>query len=125
MNDELVELLDTDEMIEVAQVAGESLKAYRAAFAKVATMSAGDPARDQIVTDTLDTIGPMVAENLEDLKLTVKHEQDEIGPRVAKAASQAVIITAIVAGVALILGIFAAWKIDRVFPARSSKLPTP
>ncbi|HAI28377.1 MAG TPA: methyl-accepting chemotaxis protein [Thalassospira sp.] len=111
LNDELVELLDTDEMIEVAQVAGESLKAYRAAFAKVATMSAGDPARDQIVTDTLDTIGPMVAENLEDLKLTVKHEQDEIGPRAAKAASQAVIITAIVAGVALILGIFAAWKI--------------
>ena len=111
LNDELVALLDTDEMIEVAQVAGESLKAYRAAFAKVATMSAGDPARDQIVTDTLDTIGPMVAENLEDLKLTVKHEQDEIGPRAAKAASQAVIITAIVAGVALILGIFAAWKI--------------
>ena len=30
LNDELVELLDTDEMIEVAQVAGESLKAYRA-----------------------------------------------------------------------------------------------
>ena len=111
LNDELVALLDTDEMIEVAQAAGESLKAYRAAFAKVATMSAGDPARDQIVTDTLDTIGPMVAENLEDLKLTVKHEQDEIGPRAAKAASQAVIITAIVAGVALILGIFAAWKI--------------
>jgi len=111
LNDELVALLDTDEMIEVAQVAGESLKAYRAAFAKVATMSAGDPARDQIVTDTLDTIGPMVAENLEDLKLTVKHEQDEIGPRAAKAASQAVIITAIVAGVALILGVFAAWKI--------------
>jgi len=111
LNDELVALLDTDEMIEVAKVAGESLKAYRAAFAKVATMSAGDPARDQIVTDTLDTIGPMVAENLEDLKLTVKHEQDEIGPRAAKAASQAVIITAIVAGVALILGIFAAWKI--------------
>ncbi|HCK19695.1 MAG TPA: methyl-accepting chemotaxis protein [Thalassospira sp.] len=111
LNDELVALLDTDEMIEVAKVAGESLKAYRAAFAKVATMSAGDPARDQIVTDTLDTIGPMVAENLEDLKLTVKHEQDEIGPRAAKAASQAVIITAIVAGVALILGVFAAWKI--------------
>jgi methyl-accepting chemotaxis protein len=111
LNDELVELLDTDEMIEVAQAAGESLKAYRAAFAKVATMSAGDPARDQIVTDTLDTIGPMVAENLEDLKLTVKHEQDQIGPRAAKAASQAVIITAIVAGVALILGVFAAWKI--------------
>ncbi len=111
LNDELVALLDTDEMIEVAQVAAESLKAYRAAFAKVATMSAGDPARDQIVTDTLDTIGPMVAENLEDLKLTVKHEQDEIGPRAAKAASQAVIITAIVAVVALILGVFAAWKI--------------
>ena len=111
LNDELVALLDTDEMIEVAKVAGESLKAYRAAFAKVATMSAGDPARDQIVTDTLDTIGPMVAENLEDLKLTVKHEQDEIGPRAAKAASQAVIITAIVAVVALILGVFAAWKI--------------
>jgi len=111
LNDELVALLDEPQMIETAQSAGANLIIYRDTFDKVASLPVGDPARDQLVADTLDEIGPVVAENLEDLKLSVKAEQDQIGPRATKAASQAVIVTAIVGGVAVILGGFAAWII--------------
>ncbi|BDW95547.1 hypothetical protein MACH10_12320 [Thalassospira tepidiphila] len=111
LNDELVALLDEPEMIKTAQSAGANLIIYRDTFDKVASLPVGDPARDQLVADTLDEVGPVVAENLEDLKLSVKAEQDQIGPRATKAASQAVIVTAIVGGVAVILGGFAAWII--------------
>ncbi len=111
LNDELVALLDEPQMIETAQSAGANLIIYRDTFDKVASLPAGDPARDQLVAETLDEVGPVVAENLEDLKLSVKAEQDQIGPRATKAASQAVIVTAIVGGVAVILGGFAAWII--------------
>jgi len=111
LNDELVALLDEPQMIETAQSAGANLIIYRDTFDKVASLPAGDPAREQLVADTLDEVGPVVAENLEDLKLSVKAEQDQIGPRATKAASQAVIVTAIVGGVAVILGGFAAWII--------------
>ena len=111
LNDELVALLDEPEMIKTAQSAGANLIIYRDTFDKVASLPVGDPARDQLVADTLDEVGPVVAENLEDLKLAVKAEQDQIGPRATKAASQAVIVTAIVGGVAVILGGFAAWII--------------
>jgi len=111
LNEELVALLDEPEMIETAQSAGANLIIYRDTFHKVASLPVGDPARDQLVADTLDEIGPVVAENLEDLKLSVKAEQDQIGPRATKAASQAVIVTAVVGGVAVILGGFAAWII--------------
>ncbi|MBP3127496.1 methyl-accepting chemotaxis protein [Thalassospira sp. ER-Se-21-Dark] len=111
LNDELVALLDEPQMIETAQSAGANLIIYRDTFDKVASLPVGDPAREQLVADTLDEVGPVVAENLEDLKLSVKAEQDQIGPRATKAASQAVIVTAIVGGVAVILGGFAAWII--------------
>jgi len=111
LNDELVALLDEPEMIKTAQSAGANLIIYRDTFDKVASLPVGDPAREQLVADTLDEVGPVVAENLEDLKLSVKAEQDQIGPRATKAASQAVIVTAIVGGVAVILGGFAAWII--------------
>ncbi|CAM3544972.1 methyl-accepting chemotaxis protein [Thalassospira profundimaris] len=111
LNDELVALLDEPQMIETAQSAGANLIIYRDTFDKVASLPVGDPARDQLVADTLDEVGPVVAENLEDLKLSVKAEQDQIGPRATEAASQAVIVTAIVGGVAVILGGFAAWII--------------
>ncbi|QPO13095.1 HAMP domain-containing protein [Thalassospira sp. A40-3] len=111
LNDELVALLDEPQMIETAQSAGANLIIYRDTFDKVVSLPVGDPARDQLVADTLDEVGPVVAENLEDLKLSVKAEQDQIGPRATKAASQAVIVTAIVGGVAVILGGFAAWII--------------
>lgn len=111
LNDELVALLDEPQMIETAQSAGANLIIYRDTFDTVVSLPVGDPARDQLVAETLDEVGPVVAENLEDLKLSVKAEQDQIGPRATKAASQAVIVTAIVGGVAVILGGFAAWII--------------
>tara|TARA_R110000868_G_scaffold266274_1_gene525157 strand:+ start:29553 stop:31235 length:1683 start_codon:yes stop_codon:yes gene_type:complete len=111
LNEQLINLLDNPEYHKMAQVADEHLKSYRDAFDRIILMPANDPARDTLVTGTLDRIGPIIAENLEKLKLAVKAEQDEIGPRATKAAEQSILVTEIFAGIAIVLGIFAAWGI--------------
>ncbi|WP_412558414.1 methyl-accepting chemotaxis protein [Thalassospira sp. MIT1370] len=111
LNDELAALLTEDDRKEDARLAGENLKIYSEAFDRLVALPAGDPARADIVTNTLDRIGPIVAKELEELKLDVKAEQDEIGPRATAAAEQSVIISEVLSGFAIILGIAAAWFI--------------
>ncbi|MBF0265630.1 MAG: methyl-accepting chemotaxis protein, partial [Gammaproteobacteria bacterium] len=55
--------------------------------------------RNKVIKDELDTIGPKVAKASEDVKLSVKTDQDELGPRVQahnESASNTVVITSIV-----------------------------
>ncbi|WP_170310279.1 methyl-accepting chemotaxis protein [Thalassospira povalilytica] len=111
LNDELAALLTEDDRKEDARLAGENLKIYSEAFDRLVALPTGDPARADIVTNTLDRIGPIVAKELEELKLDVKAEQDEIGPRATAAAEQSVIISEVLSGFAIILGIAAAWFI--------------
>ncbi len=111
LNDELAALLTEDDRKEDARLAGENLKIYSEAFDRLVALPVGDPARADIVTNTLDRIGPIVAKELEELKLDVKAEQDEIGPRATAAAEQSVIISEVLSGFAIILGIAAAWFI--------------
>lgn len=66
-----------------------------------------------MVSNELERIGPIVASELEDLKLDVKAEQDEIGPRAAAASKRSVLISEILAGAAIIIGVIFAWLIGR------------
>ncbi|RVU36684.1 methyl-accepting chemotaxis protein [Hwanghaeella grinnelliae] len=67
--------------------------------------------RNDIIQNTLDRVGPNVAAILEDLKLSIKEEQDTLGPA-ATAAIELAIKTAIgVSIVALIFAVAAAWVI--------------
>ena len=65
-------------------------------------------ARNDIITGTLDKVGPQLAADLEDVKLSIKGVQDEIGPRLQasdqRAVSTIVIISlgALLAGLALV-----------------------
>ena len=68
-------------------------------------------ARNDIIKGTLDTIGPTVADEMESLKLAIKAEQDRLGPEATAAMERAVVITFIVAGAAIVLGLLAAWLI--------------
>ena len=111
LNDELVGMLREPERLENAQKSDKELKTYFDAFDQVVSLPANDPARATLVTGTLDRLGPIIAHDLEELKLEIKAEQDEIGPRATKAASQSVMATEIVAGIAIVLGIAAAWTI--------------
>lgn len=70
-------------------------------------------ARNTIITSSLDTIGPKIANDMEDLKLSIKKEQDILGPQASRAMSTAFIMTTIIAIFSIIVGIAAAWLIGR------------
>jgi methyl-accepting chemotaxis protein len=109
--DELNGMLDRAERNKVVADAIGLLTTYSEAFDEVASLPAGDPKREDLIANTLDRIGPAVAADLETLKLDIKAEQDEIGPRASRAAQQSILITEILAVVAVVLGVIAAWLI--------------
>ena len=68
-------------------------------------------ARNDIITNRLDKVGPEVASVMETLKLDIKKEQDILGPQTSKAMGLALDIAIVVSIISLIIGITAAWKI--------------
>ena len=69
--------------------------------------------RNDTIGNTLDKIGPRVAALVEEVKLSVKAEQDELGPRLQASNDFAATLILAIAGGALILGILLAWLITR------------
>ncbi|MCW9045905.1 MAG: bacteriohemerythrin [Alphaproteobacteria bacterium] len=67
--------------------------------------------RNKIIKGELDRIGPIVADEVEKLKLAIKGLQDELGPRAAFDINQAISITAIISVIAVIAGLLAAFFI--------------
>ncbi len=61
--------------------------------------------RNDIIANTLDKIGPQVAQAVEEVKLSVKKEQDILGPIVQAKSQNAIRITMIVSAIAILAGI--------------------
>ena len=89
----------------------ESKEIYLETFNKVAAIIYDRNAR--IITGTLDCIGPIVAADIEKVKLSVKNDQDVLGPKIQAENENAVTMTAIVIAIAILIGIAAAWFIAR------------
>ncbi|MEA1922235.1 MAG: methyl-accepting chemotaxis protein, partial [Pseudomonadota bacterium] len=70
-------------------------------------------ARNKIITNTLDRIGPEIAGAAEDVKLDIKRVQDEIGPRLHASNNQAVTLILLLAILALVSGIAIIFLITR------------
>lgn len=68
---------------------------------------------NQIITGTLDRLGPSIAKNIEEVKLSVKKDQDELGPKVQAANERAVTLIVIVVCIAILIGMAATWLIAR------------
>ncbi|MEQ8335589.1 methyl-accepting chemotaxis protein [Nisaea sp.] len=84
-------------------------KTYDTAFRKVdETITA----RNGIIEDRLDMIGPKVAQDMEELKLDIKAEQDTLGPQASADMQNAVTTTVTVSIISLIIGALAAWLIS-------------
>ena len=58
-----------------------------------------------IISGTLDRIGPEIAKAVEEIKLSVKAAQDELGPRLQAASHRSVFILLTVSLIALVAGI--------------------
>ncbi len=93
----------------------EEAQAYIAAYEELTRIIYE---RNGIITNSLDKIGPQVAQAVEDVKLSVKTEQDELGPRLQKQSSTSITIMLIIACVALVIGI-----IISIFLTRSITTP--
>ena len=76
-------------------------KAYIADFNQlVATIKS----RNELISGTLDVLGPQIASALEDVKLSVKADQDELGPRVQTSNASAVNMITVLSLIALAAG---------------------
>jgi len=69
--------------------------------------------RNEIIDNKLDIIGPHIAKLSEDVKLSIKKDQDTIGPEVAQLNNNLLVITPIIALIVLIIVIIMAVVIPR------------
>lgn len=86
-------------------------KVYRQTFAKIEQSIVE---RNILVTNTLDRIGPMIAEAVEEVKLSVKAEQDELGPGLQESNRNTLIFIMTLAVIALVTGITVSLVITRM-----------
>lgn len=70
--------------------------------------------RNDIINNKLNKIGPSIADNLESVKLSVKNEQDELGPKVQKNSEMMIYIVKIVSISALFLGLLFAVTLPKM-----------
>jgi len=105
---DLVARLTDPRRAALAQEAAENSKTYHDTFKAFVTVIND---RNRIITGTLDVIGSQVANRIETFKLAVKTEQDTLGPEAVAAINQTIIITLVIAMVAVVIGVSAAWII--------------
>ncbi len=106
--DELMTSLENPERQELAGAVRDDQRIYNRAFEDVHTVITS---RNQFIENQLDVIGPKVADNVEQLKLAIKKEQDAMGPEAEAAIDKAVTITLTVSILSLMIGAIAAWSI--------------
>ncbi len=101
----MVSELDDPERKELAELVLENQRVYLTAFEDVQQTITQ---RNNLIRYELDRIGPAVATRIERLKLAIKHEQDDLGPRAEAALTQSVLVSIAVSIGVLILGVLAA-----------------
>jgi methyl-accepting chemotaxis protein len=62
-------------------------------------------ARNEVITGTLDRIGPEIAKKVEEVKLSIKDVQDEIGPRLQASNKRSMQWITVVSAIALAAGV--------------------
>ena len=106
--DALFAQLDDPQRRSAAETVVSLATFYRSAFDEVHQTILD---RNEIITGTLDRIGPEIATLVEDFKLAVKNRQDTLGPLAEAHMSDSVVLVLAVSGGALVLGVIAAFFI--------------
>ncbi len=88
----------------------EDKKVYAKAFENVVDAI---NTRNEIKTTKLDRLGPMIAKDIESIKLEIKGIQDELGPTLQNSNAQATIIIGLCVIIAMVFGVFIAYFITR------------
>jgi methyl-accepting chemotaxis protein len=95
---------------ELLKTVTEAEAIYTKAFERVVAVIFD---RNKIITETLDRIGPVVAKNVEDVKLSIKAVQDDLGPKLQASNNSSVMLITIIGILALLMGAFLAYIITR------------
>ncbi|MGC2854148.1 methyl-accepting chemotaxis protein [Novispirillum sp. DQ9] len=80
--------------------------AYRATYDAITT-------RNKLVRETLDVVGPRIADEIEDMKLDVKGQQDTLGPAAQASISSTITVNVVVSVIAIVIGLLAAVLLSR------------
>lgn len=83
---------------------------YKKAFNDVITVIFD---RNAIINDTLNPVGATVTKVTEDLKLSIKDEQDALGPEMVESNTTAIYVIEAIVVIAILLGGVVAWLITR------------
>lgn len=84
--------------------------AYANAFEEVVGLITS---RNTIIKETLDRIGPEVAHEIENVKLSIKEEQDALGPKLQASNERSVLFILSFGLIAILFGVIAALAITR------------
>ena len=106
--DSLVANLENPERLKLAARVRDDQRTYDRAFEDVHDVITS---RNNIIRNQLDAIGPRVADQVEQLKLALKAEQDTLGPLAEAEINQAVKVVMAVSIVSVLFGALAAWLI--------------
>ncbi len=92
---------------------GEVMKESRQYLDGVTKIVSDIYTRNDLIKNQLDVLGPAMAEDIETLKLSYAKQQDALGPVVQALSENSVRVVMIVALIALLIGIVAAFIITR------------
>ncbi len=88
-----------------------TLKEYTSSFDE---LKSSINARDDLMHNALDKIGPLIDRQIEDLKLHGLSIQDQLGPHADAEIHQAVTTTLIISGLAILVGFIVAFGLTRL-----------
>ncbi len=88
----------------------QDVTTYQQAFSELVSVIV---ARNAIINETLNPVGSVVTNMTEDLKLSIKKEQDLLGPQLVASNTTAVYVIEALVVIAILLGGAVAWLITR------------
>lgn len=107
---EMISELQNPNRLELANQVKDTADSYTAAFTEVSGVIAS---RNNVISNTLDVIGPQVADQMESMKLDNKALQDELGPEATEAMESAVSNTLLISIVSALIGVGLTFVIGR------------
>jgi methyl-accepting chemotaxis protein len=70
--------------------------------------------RNKLIDNTLNRVGPIVATSIEDVKLSVKAEQDALGPNAQSHAENSMNMILVASFLSILAGVVSSWYVARV-----------
>lgn len=107
----LDEQIQNPERRKLLAIVSESLREYLQGFKSVKSIIEN---RNDLINNTLNQVGPAVANHIEEVKLSVKHDQDQLGPEVQSGAESANWLVGIVSVIAVLIGLICAIAMGKI-----------